>query len=133
MQLTQSSIGHLVGVHPRLTALVERVAAQTPVDFVVVQGVRTLAAEREAVATGHSETMNSLHLVRKDGFGHAIDFAVLGANGQINWGAIPQYTMIGSLFKTLGVQLATEVVWGGDWHSFKDWGHIELDRKFFPI
>lgn len=49
----------------------------------------------------------------------AFDFAVFAPN-YITDGADPRYTKAAEIGKELGL------VWGGDWHSFKDYDHLEL-------
>ncbi len=52
---------NLSQVHPDLARVI-RAAAQAPQPFVVVYGIRTLAAEQAAVASGKSQTLHSRHL-----------------------------------------------------------------------
>jgi len=49
---------NLAQVRPKLADVIHA-AAQEPQAFVVTYGVRTLAAERAALASGHSETLHS--------------------------------------------------------------------------
>ena len=68
----------LIGVHPDLARVI-RAAEQLPQPFVVIYGLRSLAAEEEAVATHHSETLHSRHLATASerGFACAVDVAAL--------------------------------------------------------
>jgi peptidoglycan L-alanyl-D-glutamate endopeptidase CwlK len=34
--------------------------------------------------------------------------------------------------KTAAAELGVAIVWGGDWKSFKDGPHFELDKKVYP-
>jgi peptidoglycan L-alanyl-D-glutamate endopeptidase CwlK len=34
--------------------------------------------------------------------------------------------------KAAAKELGVSIVWGGDWRTFKDGPHFELDRKFYP-
>lgn len=68
----------LVGVHPDLVRLAERALGLSPVDFVVTEGLRTEARQRELVAAGASRTLDSRHIT-----GHAIDVAAW--LGEIRW------------------------------------------------
>jgi peptidoglycan LD-endopeptidase CwlK len=58
----------------------------------------------------------------------ALDFAVVGADGKINWDLkadvnhnnAPDYTEVGILAEELGFE------WGGRWKSFKDYPHLQF-------
>src|ERR1700759_4385352 len=109
--------GLLAHVHPDLVRVVHA-AAQTPQPFQVVYGLRTLEAEKQAVATGHSTTMHSRHLPNKDGVACAIDVAAL-TGGHIDW-TTDLYRSIAAQMKAAAKSLAIPIEWGGDWTTFKD-------------
>lgn len=113
----------LLGVHPELVRVVERAIQITDVDFVVLEGVRTSARQQELLNSGASTTMNSRHIT-----GHAVD---LGAwVGAIRWDW-PLYYRIAEAMKAAANELGVSIVWGGDWKSFKDGPHFELDRRLY--
>ena len=62
----------LEGVHPDLVKVVHRAAALSDIDFTVLEGLRTVARQKQLVKAGASKTMNSRHIT-----GHAVDLAVL--------------------------------------------------------
>ena len=62
----------LEGVHPDLVRVVERAIELTEVDFTVLEGLRNVSRQKELVAAGASQTMNSRHLT-----GHAVDLGAL--------------------------------------------------------
>jgi peptidoglycan L-alanyl-D-glutamate endopeptidase CwlK len=96
----------------------------TFLDFIIIDGRRTIDEQRLHVARGASKTMNSRHL-----HGYAVDFAAI-VDGKIRWE--PSYfKLIGAEFKNAAAKCRTPIKWGGDW-KWKDWGHIELDRKRYP-
>lgn len=64
------SLLRLQGVHPSLVRVVKRAIRITPVDFTVLEGVRSRERQAELVRIGASKTMNSRHLT-----GHAVDLA----------------------------------------------------------
>lgn len=123
--LSQRSKNNLVGVHPDLVAVVKLAIKRTPVDFVVTQGVRTMAEQRRLKAIGASRTLRSRHLT-----GHAVDVAALDGK-EIRWDW-PLYARIAQAFKAAADELDVPIVWGGDWRSFKDGPHFELSREVYP-
>jgi peptidoglycan L-alanyl-D-glutamate endopeptidase CwlK len=121
-KLSARSRSKLTGVHPDLVRVVERAIQITDVDFAVIEGVRTLAKQREYVASGASTTMNSRHLT-----GHAVDLAAyVGSELRWDW---PLYHKLAAAMKQAAAELSISIVWGGDWKSFPDGPHFELSRK----
>lgn len=77
--LTSRDRMRLNGVHPDLVKVVERVAQLTTTPFAVIEGMRTVSRQRQLVAKGASQTMNSRHLT-----GHAVDIVPL-VDGKVSW------------------------------------------------
>jgi len=121
--LTDRDNFRLKGVHPDLVRVVTR--AIKFVDFMVLEGLRTKELQAVYVAKGASQTMFSRHIT-----GHAVDLVPL-INGQISW-AWPSYFPMAKVIKEAAETENVKIVWGGDWVSFKDGPHFELDRKFYP-
>lgn len=120
------SRANLVGVHPDLVKVAKRAIKITEVDFTVTEGVRTKERQAALVAAGASTTMNSRHLT-----GHAIDVvALIGSEIRWDW---PLYSKIAKAMKQAANELDIAIKWGGDWKSFKDGPHFELDRKVYPV
>lgn len=125
MKLDERSVKNLNGVQPDLVKVVRRAAELTDIDFIVTEGVRTLKRQRELVAAGASRTLKSRHIT-----GHAIDFAPV-IKGQVTW-KWPPFPIIAAAFKKAAKEIGIPIAWGGDWRTFKDGPHIELDRKAYP-
>lgn len=121
---SKRSIKNLTDVHPDLEAVARRALEITEVDFVVIEGRRSLARQKQLVAAGASQTLNSRHLT-----GHAIDLAAW-VGGTIRWDW-PLYHKLAKAMKQAAQELQVPIVWGGDWKSFKDGPHFELDRKVY--
>ena len=123
--------GLLAGVHPDLVEVATKAWAASPT-FQVVYGLRTVAAEAQAVASGHSTTMHSRHLADANYGGKccAFDFAALEA-GAISWDT-SLYPKIAGAIKDAALALNIPVEWGGDWSSFRDYGHIQLPWNKYP-
>ena len=125
MLLTDRDKARLIGVHPDLVKVVTRAAELTAVDFTVTEGKRTLERQKQLVAAGASQTLNSRHLT-----GHAVDVAALVA-GQVRWDW-PLYYKLAAVFKKAAEELQIAIEWGGDWKSFKDGPHFQLSAKRYP-
>ena len=119
------SLRNLDGLHRDLVRVAHRALELSDVDFVVTEGLRTRERQRQLVAAGASRTMNSRHIT-----GHALDVAAW-VGGAVRWDW-PLYDRISAAFKAAARELGVPIVWGGDWKSFKDGPHFELDRSRYP-
>ncbi len=115
----------LNGVHIDLVRVVRLAITHSTVDFAVVEGLRTRARQAELLAKGASTTLNSRHIT-----GHAVDLAPI-IDGEIRWDW-PLFYRIAEAMKGAAVMLQIPLVWGGDWRTFKDGPHFELDRQVYP-
>ena len=120
------SLKNLNGIHPDLRRVVDRALQDSPLDFVVIEGLRTKERQKQLVAQGASKTMNSRHLT-----GHAVDLVPIGPNGKaaFDW---PLYDRLGPAVKEAAAKEGVALTWGGDWSSFRDGPHFELNRKVYP-
>jgi peptidoglycan L-alanyl-D-glutamate endopeptidase CwlK len=108
-------------VHFDLVLVVEAAMKETP--CFVLEGVRTIERQRELFAKGATRTLNSRHLT-----GHAVDLAPT----PLDWNDLPAFKRMASVVKRKADELGVEVIWGGDWRSFYDGPHFELDRRKYP-
>lgn len=122
--LGQRSIQRLSGVHPELVAVVRRAIQITPVDFTVLEGLRSVERQRELVRKGASRTMNSRHLT-----GHAVDIAPW-VGGKVSWDWQYYYQLAPSVFEA-AEDLGVPIEWGGHWR-FKDGPHWQLPWDRYP-
>ena len=124
-RLSVRSKQRLGGVHPDLVRVVERAIEITTVDFAVLEGLRSPERQKTLVEVGASQTLNSRHIT-----GHAVD---LGAwvEDEVRWDW-PLYHKVAAAMKEAAKQLDVAIVWGGDWRTFKDGPHFELNRKTYP-
>lgn len=115
----------LAQVHPDLQRVFNEAIKNSPLDFSITEGLRTKERQKELFSAGKSQTMNSRHLT-----GKAVDIAVL-VDGQITWD-FPKYQIVADHIKKVAKELKIDIVWGGDWQSFKDGPHFELHRSVYP-
>jgi peptidoglycan L-alanyl-D-glutamate endopeptidase CwlK len=120
------SLGNLKGIHPDLRRVMDRALQDSPLDFIVIEGLRSEKRQRELVAQGASRTMNSRHLT-----GHAVDLLPIGPNGRaaFDW---PLYDRLAPAVKAAANAEGVKIAWGGDWASFRDGPHFELHRDDYP-
>lgn len=121
----QRSLDRMKGVHPDLVRVMKAALATSPIDFTVLEGVRTLSRQRQLYAAGATKTMNSRHLT-----GHAIDIAPI-INGKVSWDW-PLYYRIAAVVKEAARAQGVQIEWGGDWRTFKDGPHWQLPWKGYP-
>ena len=123
--LGQRSLLRLDGVHPDLVRVVKKAAAMSPLDFTVLEGLRTVDRQRQLMGAGATKTMNSRHLT-----GHAVDLAPM-IGGTIRWDW-PLYHQLAAVVKDAAKAENVPIQWGGDWRTFKDGPHWELPWKAYP-
>ena len=127
--LSARDVSRLTGVNRDLVRVVNRAASICPIKFMVVEGVRTLAKQREHFAAGKSKTMRSRHLD-----GHAVDLApIVDTDGdgdlELSWNKkdfLPIVKAMKQAAKELGVAMEHGYDWG--W----DAPHHELKRSAYP-
>ncbi len=125
MELNTRSKNNLKGVHPVLINIVNKAVEIITEDlpeysFVITSGVRTLEEQKKLLAEKKTKTLKSKHLT-----GHAVDIAVV-INGKITWD-IKEYKKLADKFKEAANELNADIIWGGEWASFKDGVHFEVD------
>jgi peptidoglycan LD-endopeptidase CwlK len=120
MRLSQRSEDNLRGVNQKLVDVVRRAIEITEIDFMVTEGLRTEERQRELYNKKLSKTMKSKHLV-----GRAVDLAPL-VNGRVSWDW-PAFYPMAKAMKQAASELGVKIVWGGDWKTFKDGPHFELE------
>lgn len=119
-KLGTRSLQNLSGVHPDMVAVVKKAIEITEVDFTVIEGIRNVSRQRELYKAGKSTTMNSRHIT-----GHAVDMVPW----PVDWEDLERFETMAKAMKAAAEELEIPIVWGGDWKSFYDAPHFELDRK----
>lgn len=128
MTLTARDKSRLKGVHPDLVRVIEHAASVVDCPpFMVLEGVRSVARQRQMFAKGASKTMNSRHIPAKNGYGHAVDIAPT-IGGKVSWDW-PLYHKLAPFIKAAAKAEGVPIEWGGDWRSFKDGPHWQLPWK----
>ena len=124
-KFSQRSENNQKGVNTDLVKIERRALQLSPVDFGITEGLRTVERQRQLVAAGKSQTMNSRHIS-----GHAVDvFAYPTSAGSWEW---KYYEQIATAFKQAAKELNIPVEWGGDWKTLKDGPHFQLPHAKYP-
>ncbi len=119
------SLERLVGVHPDLVRVVKRAIGESPIDFTVLEGLRSRERQTVLYAKGATKTMNSRHLT-----GHAVDLAPVIA-GQVSWDW-PLYDKLALVVFAAAKDEGVPITWGGLWKTFRDGPHFELPWDSYP-
>lgn len=132
--LSQRSLDRLAGVHPVLEQIVKGAIAISKTDFTVVEGVRSLAKQREYYNAGKSRTMNSRHLT-----GHAVDLMPWGdfdgdGDKEGSWELANFYPLNDAMQKAAAA-IGVRLEWGGTCFgpTFIDAPHWQIDSMRYPF
>lgn len=121
-----SSLKKLEGVDKRLVEVLKEAISISPVDFTIVEGIRTMERQKELVKEGKSKTLKSKHI---DGL--AVD--VCACVPKVDFNAMIDTALIVGIVYAIankrGIKLRLGAIWDGHSYannSFKDLYHIEL-------
>lgn len=124
MALDEKSLKMLEGVNEDLVKVAVRaheMCAAEGLNFIVIEGLRTMARQRMLVASGASKLMNSYHLT-----GEAFDFAPLAA-GAVTW-KWPAFWPIVEKMEAAAKELGVQIECGARWKKFPDGPHVQKKR-----
>lgn len=108
-KLSRRSLRNLEGVRTELQDVVHIAIELTPVDFGVIEGLRTIERQEELFEAGASQTMNSKHII-----GAAVDLlAYIGSRG--SWEHV-LYNDIADAMKDAAIHVGVGLRWGAAWN-----------------
>lgn len=130
------SLNALKGVHPNLVKVMIEAIKNTPIDFTIVEGVRTTKRQQDLYAQGRTKPgakvtnadgvkNKSNHQPKGDGFGYAIDFCPY-VNGKLDWDNINNFKTVINHIKATALLLGIKITAGIDWKNPYDPPHIQL-------
>lgn len=124
-EFSKRSEDNLKGINPSLEKVIRRTLEISPVDFIVIEGLRTKERQKELVNTGKSQTMNSRHLT-----GNAVDIIPVNTKWQIDEFK-PLLKAVKQAADELGVKLRFGINWKNDPSlpietRFIDAPHVEI-------
>lgn len=108
-KLSARSLKALEGVQPGLVRVVHQAIQLTKVDFAVTEGLRTVERQRQLVASGASQTMDSSHID-----GRAVDLVAF-IGGRISW-ELNLYDDIADAMKEAAIKEGLPLRWGAAWN-----------------
>lgn len=148
----KSSTAKKQGVHRDIVRVLDAAIKETKIDFAIIEGLRSVARQRELVARGASKTMNSRHIT-----GHAVDLWPIdpltgkmvavpasyydkatsvaekrAMESDMNKRLWALYPDIAATMKKVASDLGVDLEWGGDWRGFPDGPHFQLSHSEYP-
>jgi peptidoglycan L-alanyl-D-glutamate endopeptidase CwlK len=116
---SERSLNNLKGVHPKLVAVVHRALELTPIDFTVLEGVRSQARQDELWAQGRTKPgqvvtwvqTSGTHGIQGDGYGHAVDLAPY----PIDWNDHGRFDALANIMFAAAKEIGVTLRWGGNW------------------
>lgn len=135
--LGKQSRDRLAGVHPDMVKVVERAIAISKQDFMVLEGVRTLARQKELYAQGRTKpgpkvtwTLTSNHFKQADGYGHAVDLVPY----PVDWNTASKFRTVAEAMLKASRDLGIPIRWGGNWDGDERPGEKgETDGPHFEL
>ena len=111
---------------PTLRLLLMEAIKDSPIDFTVLETVRTLEKQKEYYAKGTTKTLKSRHIpnTNKSGYSEAADIAPY----PINWNDINRFRKLSEHILKKAEQLNIPITWGGNFKTLVDMPHYELKR-----
>ena len=140
-RFSQRSKDALKGVHPDLVRLMEAAIIDSPIDFTIVEGVRTTERQKQLYAQGRTvkgtKVTNadgvknkSNHQAKPDGYGHAVDLYPF-VDGKLRITepyVVYNLRVIADHIKVKAKKMNIKLTWGGDWKSPYDPPHFQLQQ-----
>ena len=116
---SERSLNNLKGVHPKLVAVVKRALEISPIDFTVLEGVRSQARQDELWAQGRTKPgpvvtwvqTSGTHGIQGDGYGHAVDLAPY----PIDWNDHGRFDGLANVMFAAAKEIGVTLRWGGNW------------------
>ena len=140
----QSSLDKMEKVHPKLVEVMKAAIENSPFDFRITSGARTMEEQKALFALGRTKpgkivtytngvTSKSNHQIKADGYGHAVDIFPCGI---MENGVYRKFTseegydekklkLIANHILAVAKSKNINVEWGGNW-KMKDTPHFEL-------
>lgn len=137
-KFSKRSLDALQGVHPNLILVMMDAICNSPVDFTIIEGVRTTVRQQELYAHGRTKSGSivtyadgvknkSNHQPKADGYGHAVDIYPYHS-GKVQFNDVASLKKIADHIKAVAKRMGIKITWGGDWKRPYDPPHFELSK-----
>lgn len=122
-QFGTRSLANLSTCHPALQAVARRAIQISVQDFTVTEGYRGPAAQEAAYKAGNSKARwgQSPH-------NHKPSLALDVVPYPVDWSSTAKFSAIAAAFKAAALESGVVLRWGGDFQSFVDRPHFEIDE-----
>src|SRR5882724_2970051 len=133
--MIESSRNRLKGVHPDLVKVVEKAGSLFAGSFMVLEGARSAAKQKQNLANGKSQTSRSRHVAanNQSRLACAVDLAPLLADGKtIPWKQWNKFAELNAAMMAAAKDVGVPIEWGGLWRTLKDGDHWQLPWKGYP-
>lgn len=139
-KFNKRSLDNLRSVHPDLVLVAILGLQESKYEFMITEGLRSIARQRALIKRGSSRTLHSKHLMQSDGYAHAFDVMAIGdlnndgivdaQDKSMTWDK-DIYTSIANDVKMAASFCRINIKWGGD---FKRWdGKPFFDGPHFQL
>lgn len=127
-KLSKKSLERLDGVDAALVEVVKYAITVTRIDFGVTEGLRTMERQKELVAKGASQTLQSKHLD-----GSAVDL-VAYIGDRVSW-ELNLYDDIADAMRLGAIEVGIPIRWGAAWNipDIREWDGTMQDAMDFYI
>ena len=122
--LTPQDLSKLKGVNPKLTKVITEAAKTSPVQFKVLEGLRSATTQMRYFKAGASR-LDGILKKSNHQLGKAVDIVPIVKGKPIIHSWTPYYPMAKHI-KATAAKLGVPITWGGDWKSFRDGPHFEI-------
>ena len=142
----ERSLSNLENVNPDLVKVMMEAIKTSPVDFTIVEGLRSKERQQYLFSQGRTRPGKKVTNAdgiknlsnhqdeadgKKDGLGSAVDLFpfFLGKVQVDHKDTIKNLKLIADHIKKVAASLKIEIVWGGDWKKPYDPPHFQLKKK----
>ena len=113
-------------VHPDIKRLMVEAIKDSPIDFTIIETVRTKQKQLENIKKKVSKTLNSRHIpeCNKSGLCEAVDICPY----PVNWKDLDRFRKLSVHILKKAKELEIPITWGGTWKTLVDMPHYELKK-----
>jgi peptidoglycan L-alanyl-D-glutamate endopeptidase CwlK len=133
MKFSKRSLNNLSRVDANLRLVFETAIETSPYDFAITHGHRSPEQQRKLYDQGR--TFPGKVVTNCDGYikkskhnylpSKAVDIAIF-VEGKLTWEA-KYYKAVAAHISLIAYELNVKVTWGGNWKTFKDYPHFEIE------